>query len=69
MVHISRLDPNKVQVQTKVGRYGIFSAIQRDNAKSEISQRDTDTHSDLITDNPWTEMHNPLQNPAKLNGV
>jgi hypothetical protein len=52
-----------------IRKYGIPSALQRDNEKSEISQRVKDIHRDLIIADQWTEPHIPLQNPAKLNGV
>jgi hypothetical protein len=40
-----------------IRKYGIPSALRRDNAKSE-----------MIADR-WTEPHSPWQNPAELNGV
>jgi hypothetical protein len=48
---------------------GILSEIQRNNVKSEMSQRVKDVHSDLIIADQWTEPHSPWQNPAELNGV
>jgi hypothetical protein len=52
-----------------IRKYGIPSAQQRDNAKSEMSQRVKDIHRDLIIADQWTEPHSPWQNPAELNGV
>jgi hypothetical protein len=52
-----------------IRKYGIPSALQRDNAKSEMSQRVKDIHRDLIIADQWTEPHSPWQNPAELNGV
>jgi hypothetical protein len=52
-----------------IRKYGISSSLQRDNAKSEMSQRVQDIHRDLIIANQWTEPHSPWQNPAELNGV
>jgi hypothetical protein len=49
-------------------KYGIPSALRRDNAKSEMSQRVKDIHRDLIIAHQWTEPHSPCQNPAELNG-
>jgi hypothetical protein len=48
---------------------GIPSALRRDNAKSEMSQRVKDNHRDLIIADQWKEPHSPWQNPAELNGV
>jgi hypothetical protein len=52
-----------------IRKYGIPSALQRDNAKSEMSQRVQDIHRDLIIADQWTEPHCFWQNPAELNGV
>jgi hypothetical protein len=52
-----------------IRKYGIPSALRRDNAKSEMSQRIKDIHRDLIIAYQWTEPHSPWQNPAELNGV
>jgi hypothetical protein len=52
-----------------ISKYGIPSALQRDNAKSEMSQRVKDIHRDLIIADQWTEPHSPWQNPAELDGV
>jgi hypothetical protein len=46
-------------------KYGIPSALRRDNAKSEMSQRVKDIHRDLIIAHQWTEPHSPWQNPAE----
>jgi hypothetical protein len=46
-----------------------LSTLQRDNTKSEMSQRFKDIHRDLIIADQWTEPHNPWQIPAELNGV
>jgi len=48
---------------------GIPSALRRDNAKSEMSQRVKNIHRDLVIADQWTEPHSPWQNPAELNGV
>jgi hypothetical protein len=42
-----------------IRKYGIPSALQRDNAKSEMSQRVKDIHRDLIIADQWTEPHSP----------
>jgi hypothetical protein len=43
-----------------IRKYGIPSAaLQRDNAKSDISQRVKDIHRDLIIADKWTEPHSP----------
>jgi hypothetical protein len=47
----------------------IPSELRRDNAKSEMSQRVRNIHSDLVIANQWTEPHSLWQNPAELNGV
>jgi hypothetical protein len=52
-----------------IGEYGIPSALRRDNAKSEMSQRVKDIHRDFIIADQWTEPHSPWQKPAELNGV
>jgi hypothetical protein len=52
-----------------IRKYGIPSALQRDNAKSEMSQRVKDIHRDLIIADQWTEPHSPWRNPAELNCV
>jgi hypothetical protein len=52
-----------------IRKYGIPSALRRDNAKSEMSQRVKDIHRDLIIADQWTELHSPCQNPVELNGV
>jgi hypothetical protein len=52
-----------------IRKYGIPSAIRRDNAKSEMGQRVKDIYRDLIIADHWTEPHSPWQNPAGLNGV
>jgi hypothetical protein len=52
-----------------IRKYGIPSALRRDNVKSEMSQLVKDIHRDLIIADQWTEPHSPLQNPAELNGV
>jgi hypothetical protein len=36
-------------------KYGIPSALQRENAKSEMSQYVKDIHRDLIIADQWTE--------------
>jgi hypothetical protein len=52
-----------------IREYGIPSALQRDNAKSEMIQRVEDIHRDLIIADQWIEPHSPWHNPAELNGV
>jgi hypothetical protein len=52
-----------------IRKYGIPSALRRDNAKSEMSQRVTDIHRDLIIVDQWTEPHSPWQNSSEINGV
>jgi hypothetical protein len=52
-----------------IRKYGIPSALQRDNTKSEMSQRVKDIHRDLIIADQWTEPHSPFQTPSELNGV
>jgi hypothetical protein len=52
-----------------IRKYGIPSALRRDNAKSEMIQRVKDIHRDLIIPDQWTELHSPWKNPAELNGV
>jgi hypothetical protein len=52
-----------------VRQCGIPSALRRDNAKSEMSQRVRQIHRDLVIDDQWTEPYSPWQNPAELNGV
>jgi hypothetical protein len=52
-----------------IRKYGIPSALQRDNAKSEMSQCVKDIYRDLIIAYQSTEPHISWQNPAKLNGV
>jgi hypothetical protein len=47
----------------------IPSALRRDDAKSELSQRVCQIHRDLVIADQWTEPHSPWQNPAELNGV
>jgi hypothetical protein len=52
-----------------IRKYGIPSALRRDNAKSEMSQRVKDIHRDLIIADQWTGPHSPWKNPTALNGV
>jgi hypothetical protein len=52
-----------------IRKYGIPSAIQGNNAKSEMSQRVKEIHRDLIIADQWTEPHSSWQNPTELNGV
>jgi hypothetical protein len=52
-----------------IRKYGIPSALRRDNAKSKMSQCVKDIHRDLIIADQWTEPHSPWQSPAELNGV
>jgi hypothetical protein len=50
-------------------KYGIPSALESDNEKSEMSQLVKDIHRDLIIADQWTEPHSPWQISAELNGV
>jgi hypothetical protein len=52
-----------------IRKCGIPSALRRDNAKSEMSQRVKDIHRDFIIAYQWTEPHSPWKTPAELNGV
>jgi hypothetical protein len=52
-----------------IRRYGIPSALWRDNAKSEMIQHVKDIHRDLIIADQWTEPHSTWKKPAELNGV
>jgi hypothetical protein len=52
-----------------IRKCGIPSALRRDNAKSEITQRVQDIHRELIIADQWTEPHSPWQNSAELNCV
>jgi hypothetical protein len=52
-----------------IRQHGIPSAIRRDNAKSEMSQRVRQFHRNLVIADQWTEPHSPWQNPAELNDV
>jgi hypothetical protein len=45
-----------------IRKYGIPSALRRDDAKSEMSQRVKDIHRDFIISDQWTEPQNPWQN-------
>jgi hypothetical protein len=40
-------------------QHGISSALRRDNAKSEMSQRVHQIHRDLVIADQWTEPHSP----------
>jgi hypothetical protein len=42
-----------------IGKYGIPSALRRDDAKFEMSQRVKDNQRDLIIADQWTELHSP----------
>jgi hypothetical protein len=42
-----------------IRKYGILSALRRNNAKSEMSQRVKDIHRDLTIADQWTEPHSP----------
>jgi hypothetical protein len=42
-----------------IRKYGIPSALRRDNAKSEMSQHVKDIHRDLIFADQWTDLHSP----------
>jgi hypothetical protein len=45
-----------------IRKCGIPSAIQRGDAKSEMSQRVKDIHRDLIIADHWTKPHSPCKN-------
>jgi hypothetical protein len=49
-----------------IRKYGIPSALRRDNAKSEMSQRVKDIHREFIIADQWTEPHSPWKNPAEF---
>jgi hypothetical protein len=40
-----------------IRQYGIPSALRRDNAKSEISQRVRQIHRNLVISDQWIEPH------------
>ena len=42
-----------------IRQYGIPSALRRDNAKSEMSQRVCQIHRYLVIADQWTEPHSP----------
>jgi hypothetical protein len=44
-----------------IRKYGIPSALRRDNAKSEMSQHVKDIHRDLIIADQWIEPHSSWQ--------
>ena len=48
-----------------IRQYGISSALQRDNKKSEMSRRVRQIHRELVFAYQWTEPHSPWQNPAE----
>jgi hypothetical protein len=52
-----------------IRKYGISSAIRRDNATSEMGQRVKDIHRDFIIVDQWTEPHSFWQKPDELNGL
>jgi hypothetical protein len=52
-----------------IRKFGIPSALRRNNSKSEMSQCVEDFHRNMIIADQWTEPHSPWQNPAELNGV
>jgi hypothetical protein len=52
-----------------IRKCGIPSALRRDNAKSEMSQRVKDIHRDFIIADQYKEPHSPCQNSAELNIV
>jgi hypothetical protein len=51
-----------------IRQYGIPSALRRDNANSEMSQRVKQMHRDLVIADQWTEPHSPWQNPVEQKG-
>jgi hypothetical protein len=52
-----------------IRQHGIPSALRRDHAKSEMSQRVRQIHTDLVIADQCTETHSTWQIPAELNGV
>jgi hypothetical protein len=52
-----------------ISKYGIPSALQRENTKYEMSQRGMNFHRVLIIYNQWKELHSPWQNHAELIGI
>jgi hypothetical protein len=52
-----------------IRKYGILSALRRNNAKSEMSQRVKDIHRDFMIADQWTKPLSPWRNPAELNGI
>jgi hypothetical protein len=52
-----------------IRQYGIPSALQRDNAKSEMSQHVRQIHRHLVIAEQWTELRITWQNAAELNGA
>jgi hypothetical protein len=52
-----------------IRKYGIPSALRRDNTKSEMSQCVKDIHRDIIIADQSIEPHSRWQNPAELNGA
>ena len=52
-----------------IKQHSIPSALRRDNAKSEMSQRVRQIHRDLVIADQLTEPHSPWHNPEELNGV
>jgi hypothetical protein len=72
MLHVADMKTESEFADVYLGfirKYCIPSALRRDNAKSEMSQRVKDIHRDLIIADQWIEPHSPWQNPAELNGV
>jgi hypothetical protein len=65
-----KTEPEFADVNLEIIRIcGIPSALRRDNAKSEMSQRVKDIHRDLIIADQRTEPHSPWQNSVELNGL
>ena len=52
-----------------IRQHGIPSALRRDNAKSEMSQRVRQIHREVVIADQWAEPHSPWQNLVEMNGV
>jgi hypothetical protein len=72
MLHVAGMKTESEFADVYLGfirKYGISSALRRDNAKSEMSQHVKNIHRDLIIADQWTDLHIPCQNPADLNDM
>jgi hypothetical protein len=52
-----------------IRKHGISSALQCENAKSEMRQPPQKIHRNRVIVDQWTEPHSPWQNPAEFNCV